>query len=30
LRQEGFEARRGLDEGIEELIKGYRMAPMET
>ena len=30
LRQEGFEARRGLDEGIEELIKGYRMAPMEA
>ena len=30
LRQAGFEARRGLDEGIEELIKGYRMAPMET
>ena len=30
LRQEGFEARRGLDEGIEELIKGYRMVPMET
>ena len=30
LREEGFEARRGLDEGIEELIKGYRMVPMET
>jgi len=30
LRQEGFEASRGLDEGIEELIKGYRMAPMEA
>jgi len=30
LRQEGFEARRGLDEGIEELLKGYRMAPMEA
>ena len=29
LRQEGFEARRGLDDGIEELIKGYRMSPME-
>jgi nucleoside-diphosphate-sugar epimerase len=30
LRQQGFEARRGLDEGIEELIKGYRMVPMEA
>lgn len=30
LREEGFEARRGLDEGIEELIKGYRMVPMEA
>ncbi len=29
LRLAGFEARRGLDDGIEELIKGYRMAPME-
>jgi nucleoside-diphosphate-sugar epimerase len=27
MRQQGFEARRGLDEGIEELIKGYRMTP---
>ena len=27
MRQEGFEARRGLDDGIEELIKGYRMMP---
>lgn len=25
LRDHGFEARRGLDEGIEELIKGYKM-----
>ncbi len=25
LREAGFEARRGLDLGIEELIKGYRM-----
>ncbi len=25
LRQAGFVARRGLDQGIEELIKGYRM-----
>ncbi|MDA1128314.1 MAG: NAD(P)-dependent oxidoreductase [Chloroflexi bacterium] len=25
LRQAGFEARRGLDEGIEELLKAYRM-----
>lgn len=25
LRQAGFEGRRSLDEGIEELIKGYRM-----
>ncbi len=25
LRQAGFQARRGLDQGIEELIKGYRM-----
>ena len=27
MRQHGFEARRGLDEGIDELIKGYRMMP---
>ena len=27
MRQQGFEARRGLDEGIQELIKGYRMMP---
>lgn len=27
MRQQGFEARRGLDEGIDELIKGYRMMP---
>jgi nucleoside-diphosphate-sugar epimerase len=25
LREAGFEARRSLDEGIEELCKGYRM-----
>jgi len=25
LRQAGFEARRSLDDGIEELLKGYRM-----
>jgi nucleoside-diphosphate-sugar epimerase len=25
LRQAGFEARRSLDEGIKELLKGYRM-----
>lgn len=25
LREAGFEARRGLDDGIRELIKGYRM-----
>ncbi len=25
LRQAGFEAKRGLDEGIQELLKGYRM-----
>lgn len=25
LREAGFEARRGLDQGIDELIKGYRM-----
>jgi nucleoside-diphosphate-sugar epimerase len=25
LREAGFEARRSLDEGISELIKGYRM-----
>jgi nucleoside-diphosphate-sugar epimerase len=25
LRQAGFEARRSLEEGIRELLKGYRM-----
>ena len=25
LREAGFEARRSLDEGIQELLKGYRM-----
>ena len=25
LRETGFEARRSLDEGIQELIKGYRL-----
>jgi nucleoside-diphosphate-sugar epimerase len=27
LREAGFEARRGLDQGIQELIKGYRLMP---
>ena len=27
LRQAGFEARRSLDDGIKELLKGYRMMP---
>ena len=27
LKEAGFEARRGLAEGIQELIKGYRMMP---
>jgi nucleoside-diphosphate-sugar epimerase len=27
LKEAGFEARRGLGEGIQELIKGYRMMP---
>lgn len=27
LREAGFEARRSLDQGIQELIKGYRMMP---
>lgn len=27
LREIGFEARRSLDDGIEELLKGYRMMP---
>ena len=25
LREAGFEARRSLEEGIQELLKGYRM-----
>jgi nucleoside-diphosphate-sugar epimerase len=25
LREAGFEARRSLDDGIRELLKGYRM-----
>jgi nucleoside-diphosphate-sugar epimerase len=25
LREEGFEARRSIDDGIRELLKGYRM-----
>jgi len=29
LKEWGFEARRSLDEGIEELIKGYRMMARE-
>ncbi len=28
LREAGFEARRGLDDGIRELIKGYRTLPL--
>jgi nucleoside-diphosphate-sugar epimerase len=27
LRETGFEARRSLDDGIQELLKGYRMMP---
>lgn len=27
LREAGFEARRSLDEGIQELLRGYRMIP---
>lgn len=27
LREAGFEAKRSLDEGIQELLKGYRMLP---
>jgi nucleoside-diphosphate-sugar epimerase len=27
LREAGFEARRSLDDGIKELLKGYRMMP---
>ena len=27
LSEAGFEARRGLDDGIQELLKGYRMMP---
>lgn len=27
LREAGFEAQRSLDEGIQELVKGYRMLP---
>jgi nucleoside-diphosphate-sugar epimerase len=30
LRGAGFEARRSLDEGIQELMKGYRMLPRGT
>jgi nucleoside-diphosphate-sugar epimerase len=30
LRAAGFEARRSLDEGIRELLKGYRMLPRGT
>jgi len=33
LRKVGFEARRSLDEGIQELLKGYRMlgrAPLKN
>jgi nucleoside-diphosphate-sugar epimerase len=27
LREAGFEARRSLDDGIKELLKGYRLLP---
>jgi hypothetical protein len=33
LREAGFEARRSIDDGIQELLKGYRMmgrAPMRN
>ena len=33
LRKAGFEARRSLDDGIKELLKGYRMlgrAPLKN
>jgi nucleoside-diphosphate-sugar epimerase len=30
LRSAGFEAKRSLDEGIQELMKGYRMLPRAT
>lgn len=30
LRAAGFEARRSLDDGIRELLKGYRMEPRAT
>jgi nucleoside-diphosphate-sugar epimerase len=30
LREAGFEAKRSLDDGIRELLKGYRMMPREA
>ena len=30
LREAGFEARRSLDDGIRELLRGYRMLPRST
>ncbi|MDX2099791.1 MAG: NAD(P)-dependent oxidoreductase [Leptolyngbyaceae cyanobacterium bins.59] len=30
LREAGFEAQRSLDEGIKELLKGYRMLPRSS
>ena len=30
LREAGFEARRSLDDGISELLRGYRMLPRST
>jgi len=30
LREAGFEARRSLDDGIKELLKGYRMLGRAT
>jgi nucleoside-diphosphate-sugar epimerase len=30
LREAGFEAKRSLDDGIQELIKGYRMMPLPS
>jgi len=30
LREAGFAARRSLDEGIRELLRGYRMLPRST
>lgn len=30
LREAGFEAKRTIDDGIKELLKGYRMLPMSS